>query len=382
MANKQKRLRIHFVSETSYGIKGQGVHTAFVDCEDLLKSQPDVDVVVNNRGWGDVMHSHTYGPLYFWKGRRYGGRRIITVHVIPDSIRGSLPAWKYWMPFVRWYFRRVYSYATVCIAISPTVEDAIRAVNARTRIVRISNPIHMEKFAPTAERRAAGRRMLGLSDREFVVLGVGQLEGRKGVEDFLDVAEACPDLTFIWVGGRPFGLMTEGILKLNKRIANAGAHVRFPGMFDLEQMPLVYNAADMLLFPSYQENCPLVPIEAAAAGLPVIFREIREYDRLYENPYLKAKDTGEFITLTRRMASDASFRREAKTLTQSLLPQFDEQEIRKKLVALYDEVHGVGRRKVHFWSSASSIRNAAGFDSGREWRETKLPEPARPVSGT
>jgi len=37
-------------------------------------------------------------------------------------------------------------------------------------------------------------------------------------------------------------------------------------LFPLEKMPLLYNAADMLLFPSYQENCPLVPIEAAAAG--------------------------------------------------------------------------------------------------------------------
>ncbi len=379
MANRRKRLRVHFVSETSYGIKGQGVHTAFVDCEGLIKSQPDVDVVVNNVGWGDVMHSHTYGPLYFWKGRRYDGRRIITVHVIPDSIKGSLPAWKYLMPFVRWYFRHVYSYATVCIAISPMVEEAIREVKARTRIVRISNPIRMERFAPTPERRAAGRQMLGLSKSEFVVLGVGQLEGRKGVEDFLEIADACPDLTFMWVGGRPFGLMTEGVLKLNKRIAHAGSHVKFPGMFDLEQMPLVYNAADMLLFPSYQENCPLVPIEAAAAGLPVVFRDIEEYTRLYETPYLKAKDTGEFIALTRRLASDASFRSEARFLTQGLLPQFDAQEIRKKLLALYDELSGSGGQKIHFWGPASSAGTHDGFGSSREWRDTSIPEPARPL---
>jgi 1,2-diacylglycerol-3-alpha-glucose alpha-1,2-galactosyltransferase len=340
MADRQKRLRIHVVSETAFMMKGQGVHTAFVDCVDLLKSQPDIDVVVNNEGWGDVMHSHTYGPYYFWKGRRYPGRRIYTAHVIPDSIKGSLPAWKYLMPFVRWYLRHAYSYATVCIAISPTVEDAIRALKAKTRIVRIFNPINKEMFAPTPERREAGRKLLGLPDKEVVAMGVGQLEGRKGVEDFLDIAQACPDIMFVWVGGRPFGVMTEGIIKVNRRIARAGTNVRFPGLFDLEQMPLLYNAADMLLFPSHQENCPLVPLEAAAAGLPVIFRDIKEYVKLYEHPYLKAKDTAEFITLTRRTVSDAVFRENAKAMSRDLLHQFDREEIREKLLALYREVSG------------------------------------------
>jgi len=334
----KKRLRVHVVSETAYMIKGQGVHTAFVDCVDLLKSQPDIDVIVNDEGWGDVMHAHTYGPYYFWKGRRYAGKRIFTAHVIPDSARGSLPAWKYLMPFVRWYLRRAYSYATVCIAISPTVEDAILRLKPKTRIVRIFNPIHSEKFTTTPERRAAGRKLLGLSDSKFVVMGAGQLEGRKGVEDFLDVADACPEFTFVWAGGRPFGVLTEGIHKLNKRISRAGPNAKFPGLFDLEQMPLLYNAADILLFPSYQENCPLVPIEAAAAGLPVVYRDIKEYTRLYEHPYLKAGNTGEFISLTRRLATDAVFREEAKEISRNLLRQFDKEEIRRQLLTLYKRV--------------------------------------------
>lgn len=331
-------LKVHVVSETQYIMQGQGVHTAFVDCVDLLKSDSDVSVVVNQEGHGDVFHAHTYGPYYFLKGIGYRGRRVYTVHVIPDSIKGSLPAWKLLMPFVRWYFRRVYSYATVCIAISPMVEDAIRGLGAKTAIVRIANPIHREKFAPAPERRAAGRRLLGLRPDEFVVLGVGQLEGRKGVEDFLDVAEAFPQTTFVWAGGRPFGVMTEGIVKLNRRIAAAGAHVKFPGLFKLEQMPLIYNAADLLLFPSYQENSPLVPIEAAAAGLPVIYRDIPEYTVLYEQPYLKAKDTPEFIALTKRMISDPKFRAEGRGISERLLRQFDKAEIRKRLLALYRDV--------------------------------------------
>jgi 1,2-diacylglycerol-3-alpha-glucose alpha-1,2-galactosyltransferase len=325
------------VSESGY-FKGQGVHTAFIDCVDLLKSRPDVEVVVNNQGWGDIMHAHTYGPYYFWKGRKYKGRRIYTVHVIPDSIKGSLPVWQLWMPAVRWYFRKVYTYADVCIAISPMVEEAIRSLNAETRIARIFNPIHSEKFASAPERRIAGRKKLGLLEKEFVVLGVGQLEGRKGVEDFLDIAEACPEYTFVWVGGRPWGVMTEGIVKLNKRIAAVGSRIKFPGMFELADMPLIYNAADMLLFPSYQENCPLVPVEAAAAGLPVVYRDIQEYIHLYQHPYLKAKNTSEFINLTKKIATNRGFREKAIAISRKLLSQFEKEEIRRQLLSLYRDV--------------------------------------------
>src|SRR5882724_11461331 len=115
-------MKINVCSETEIlHMRGEGVHTSFIDCVELLKEQKDIEVCVNNEGVGDVMHSHTYGPYFFWRGLKYKGKRVYTVHVIPDSIKGSLPAWKILMPFVKWYFKKVFSYADVCIAISPMV---------------------------------------------------------------------------------------------------------------------------------------------------------------------------------------------------------------------------------------------------------------------
>ena len=324
-------------------MKGQGVHTAFIDCVDIVKAGGDVDCVVNQEGWGDVLHAHSYGPYFFWKGlrRRYRGRKILTVHVIPDSIKGSLPAWRLLMPFVRWYFRHVYTFADVCIAISPMVEEAIRSLNVTTPIVRINNPVRAGKFRPGAEKRAAGRRLLNVPESAFVVLGVGQIEARKGIEDFLEIAGRFPRFTFIWTGGRPFGPLTEGVARFNRLIASAktaNPRLQLPGCFPLDQMPLIYNAADILLFPSYQENSPLVPIEAAAADLPVLFRDLPEYDRLYHYPYLKAKSVEQFAGMIEKIAADQNFRSEAITMSRNLIKQFDRDEIRKQLVGLYKEV--------------------------------------------
>jgi 1,2-diacylglycerol-3-alpha-glucose alpha-1,2-galactosyltransferase len=331
-------MTIHVVSESTYTVKGNGVHTAFMDLVQLLKEKDDIKVVVNNEGYGDVFHCHTYGPVYFWKGRRYKGKRIFTVHVIPDSIKGSLPKWKLFMPFVKWYFKKVYSYADVCIAISPMVEQAIKDLGVKTRIVKIYNPVILDKWERTAEMRKAGREMLGISDNEFIVLGVGQLEGRKGVEDFLDIAESVPEARFVWAGGRPFGFMTEGIVRINARVAKTEGQVKFTGMVELDKMPSIYAAADLLLFPSYQENCPLSPIEAAASGMPVVFRDLKEYTLLYDNTYMKANTTKEFIDLTRRLIQDKSFYEAGIKISKQLITQFDKNRIREQLINLYQEL--------------------------------------------
>ncbi len=328
-------MKIHVISETSFLVRGTGIHTAFLDHVRLLKEESDVNVVINGQGKGDVFHSHTYFIYYFWKGRSYRGRRVFTAHVIPDSVKGSFPCWKFLYPFVKWGLKKVYEYADVCIAISPMVEQAIRETGAVTRIVRIGNPVYPEIWKRTEEKRKEGRKKLGISENEFVVLGVGQIQKRKGVEDFLDVAQAVPEALFVWAGGRPFGPLTEGVIRINEKFRKAGPNVIKTGQLSLDDMPCIYSAADLMLFPSWQENCPLAPLEAAASGIPVIFRDIPEYRELYENTYLKAGSTQEFIEMTSLMISNDEYYSRGKEISARLITQFDKNEIRMRLISLY-----------------------------------------------
>ena len=342
-------MKVHVISETLFVMKATGVHTAFRDHIELLKEKNDVEVVVNDEGSGDIFHGHTYGLYYLWKGRKYKGRRVFTAHVIPDSIKGSLPFWWAFMPFIKLGLKIVYSYADVCIAISPMVEKAIIQTGAKTKIVRIYNPINIDIWKRTPENRIKGRKMLGLSENEFVVLGVGQLTGRKGVEDFLDISQAFPEIKFVWAGGRPFGKLTEGIKRIDERFSAAGKNVLSTGEIDLEDMPLIYAASDLMLFPSYQENCPLAPMEAAACGMPVIYRDIEEYRTLYENPYLKARSTAEFISLTRKLINDKQFYNEGLKISEQLLTQFDKDIIREKLINVYKSL-------LNTWQTSVALR--------------------------
>ncbi|HMV11197.1 MAG TPA: glycosyltransferase [Cyclobacteriaceae bacterium] len=332
-------LKVNVCSETALlKMRGEGVNTAFVECAELLKEQPDVDVIINSEGHGDIMHSHTYGPYFFLKGLFYPKRKILTVHVIPDSIKGSLPFAKQVMPFVRWYFKQVYSFADVLIAISPMVEEAIRELGVTTRIVRMANPLQINKWKRTEALRKKGREILGLKDGEFCVMDVGQLQARKGPEDFIDIAGKLPHIQFRWIGGRPFGAITEGVKRLNTKIDNAPPNVKFAGLFSLEEMPALYAAADAFVFLSYQENSPLAPVEAAASGMPVMYRDLREYRLLYRNAYYKGHTHEDFAQWIKRLASDKEFYEHSAQVSAQLITQFEKETIRKQLIGLYKEV--------------------------------------------
>ena len=331
-------MKIHVISETDMVMKATGVHTAFIDHVQLLKQSENIEVFVNNEGYGDVFHSHTYGLYYFLKGLRYRGRKVFTAHVIPDSVKGSLPMWELFMPLVKAYLRLIYSYADVCIAISPHVEKAILDTKANTRIVRIDNPVRTEIWKRTDYMRRKGKEMLGVDSNEFVVLGVGQVLGRKGVDDFIEISKCVPEARFIWAGGRPFGKLTEGIKRLDEKFAMANRNLFRAGPFDVSLMPYIYSAGDLLLFPSLQENCPLTPIEAAASGMPVIFRDLDEYKSLYENTYIKAGTLSEFVNLTRRMIYDRNYYEEGLEISKRLLVQFDKERIKEKLILLYNDL--------------------------------------------
>jgi 1,2-diacylglycerol-3-alpha-glucose alpha-1,2-galactosyltransferase len=331
-------MKIHVVSETAFYAKGMGVHTAFIDSVNLLRKNDELDVVVNSDGYGDVFHAHTYGFYYFWKGWRYKGRRVHTVHTTPETLEGSIPFYKLVKPFAKMFFKMVYNFADVCIVISPTVKKSLEDLKVKSKLVYINNPIITSAWTNSESKKQSIREDLGFDTSDFVVLGVGQLQKRKGVEDFIDLAIEMPHLKFIWVGGRPFGNATEGVNRINARISEAPENIQFTGLVPLEKMNNYYAAADAFAFPSYQENCPLAPIEAAAMGLPVVFRNLKEYETLYEFSYLKAPDNETFKAHLSRLFSDKEYYDKAVEMSKNLITQFDENTIYQKTMDVYNHL--------------------------------------------
>ncbi len=114
---------------------------------------------------------------------------------------------------------------------------------------------------------AAFRREQKLPPR--FVLHVGTLQPRKNIPLLLEAFSRVPlsDVHLVLVGGK--GWLYDEIFA---RVAALGLQerVRFTGYVPDEALPLWYNAADLLAFPSLYEGFGLPVVEAMACGTPVV----------------------------------------------------------------------------------------------------------------
>jgi 1,2-diacylglycerol-3-alpha-glucose alpha-1,2-galactosyltransferase len=331
-------IRVNIVSESD-GFEAQGVHTAFLDMVDALSKRPEVELLVNVPDKGDILHAHTFGTAYVRKRSQYPGRRIMTAHVIPDSLKGSLIGWQLWLPVAERMMRIAYNSVDIVLAVAPHVKEDLKRIGVETRIEVLTNPVNEARFYVDPAFRVEGRKRLGLADDAKVALCVGQIQPRKGVAEFIETARLCPDVTFVWLGGRPFGGLTADVKGLDGKIAAATPNVHFPGTVKLEEMPLYYSAADILFFPSWQENCALAINEAMACGVPLLLKDNPEYPALYgADSYLKATDPQGFAWQIQAFFNDSALRNQLREASLQVAKSFSVTTYADFLVKLYQEL--------------------------------------------
>ena len=171
--------------------------------------------------------------------------------------------------------------------------------------------IDMSKFSDAEPEL---RRELGIPDDTMLILSVGELSKRKNYISVLRALAAmqseftgagkclsseCADVREPVPSGKPFGGDEEGGLKLSSggehfrdicyAIAGTGVYAEeFAGFISKhglsnkvkllgyrEDTAGLYKAADVFLFPSYQEGLSAALMEAMASGLPVAVSRIR-----------------------------------------------------------------------------------------------------------
>ncbi len=117
------------------------------------------------------------------------------------------------------------------------------------------------------------RRRLGISPDALVVGGVGTMDWRKGPDLFVQLAAMVTrrlpdaDVHFVWAGGDADG-PTRGGLLLDARRLGLGDRISFVG--PLEHPEELFAAMDVFALTSREDPFPLVMLEAAAAGVPLV----------------------------------------------------------------------------------------------------------------
>ena len=83
---------------------------------------------------------------------------------------------------------------------------------------------------------------------------------------------------FVWAGGFSFGRISDGYEEIRKMMKHLPPNVRFLGIVDREKMNEIYNMADVMFLPSYEELFPMTILESMNCAVPVLVRNLPIYD--------------------------------------------------------------------------------------------------------
>jgi glycosyltransferase involved in cell wall biosynthesis len=174
--------------------------------------------------------------------------------------------------------RCIVRHADRVIAECPQDEaDLVRLYDADpATVTTIPCGVDLQEFAPCS--RADARRELGLPDDEFVILQLGRMVPRKGVDNVVQALARLPremKARLVVVGGEsasPDPALTPEIGRLHALAAELGVadRITFTGQRRREELRACYCAADVFVTTPWYEPFGITPLEAMASGTPVI----------------------------------------------------------------------------------------------------------------
>ena len=340
--NKQP-IRVNIVSESDISVQGHGVHTAYVEMAMALEKRSDIEVIRGDFGHAtqcEIVHLHTIGPRTWRKLMQKGPKKVVSAHIVPASLVGSIRSATYWLPLARRYMRWFYRRADKVLAVSGTVANVLvdELKLPAHKVETIYNTIDMSRYAHSAQERIAARQALDINAKAFVVLGNGQVQPRKRLDTFVAMATCLPEVTFIWVGGIPFGKLGANYGDMQHLMANLPENMTITGVIDHAQVSRYLAAADVFCLPAEQENHPMCVLEAAGSGLPIIVRDIPEYDDTFGNDVIRCKTDEEFVRAVRVLRDDpAAITRQCER-TARVAARFDSTAMTDRLVGLYQSL--------------------------------------------
>lgn len=323
------------ISESEFTVQGHGVHTAYKELSAALRLRDDVDLVINSNQLTDIVHIQTVGLYAVKKLWRRSSKKVVSAHLVPDSFIGSIAGAKYWRPLGRWWLKSIYKKADLVLACSGMVKDELEKDMKLTNVGLLYNTIDMSNYQVSSEEKMAARERLGLSKDDFVVIGNGQIQPRKRLDTFLAIAKAMPDVKFFWVGGTPFKQLGADYHGMQKLVNNLPKNVTATGLLALEDVKQYYAVADVFVLPAEQENHPMSVLEAAGANLPIVLRDIPQYNDTFRGDAVMATADDEFIGAVRRLREDQKYYEEAQKGSSEIAKRFDSRSGAERAVAFY-----------------------------------------------
>jgi D-inositol-3-phosphate glycosyltransferase len=254
--------------------------------EELLPFMPEfarqMAQIAKKRGPYDLIHAHFFMSALVAADlkKQFGIPFVVTYHAL-GRVRKLHQKEADAFPEERFAIEdRVARDADRIIAECPQDrEDLLTLYNADPAKLRFA-PCGFDpsEFAPMSQARA--RRELGLAADDFIVLQLGRMVPRKGVDNVIRSIghlrrEHAVDAKLLVVGGEsrnPDPAITPELGRLAGVAREAGVEeaVQFVGSRGRQELRTYYAAADVFVTTPWYEPFGITPLEAMACGRPVV----------------------------------------------------------------------------------------------------------------
>ncbi len=302
-----KKISINMLSSADK-VDGQGVGSAYLEQVALIKEgASDIfDIYINDKKNTDILHHHTVDLKNYMRLKQGNSINVAYVHFLPTTLDGSIKLPRFAFGAFKKYVTKFYNEADYLVVVNPTfINELVSFGITREKIKYIPNYVSKKQFYKLDSNRClALRQQYGFTKDDFIVMGAGQVQTRKGVADFVEVAKSLPNIKFIWCGGFSFGRITDGYQELKEIYENPPENVKFLGIIPRENMNQMFNMADVLFMPSYNELFPMAILEAVNSEKPLLLRSLPLYEDILFKKYLCANANEDFKTLLQQLATD------------------------------------------------------------------------------
>ena len=246
----------------------------------------------------DIIHINTIFPESYHmakKAKRLGKKVIYHAHSTEEDFQNSFLLSNQVAPVFKSWLCKCYGSADLIVTPTPYSKRLLENYHLNKPIVAISNGIDLNYYKQDEKASKRFREQYGFREDDKVIMSVGLYIERKGIIDFVELAKRFPQYKFIWFG---YTNLNTVPVNVKEAVETKLDNLFFPGYIPRSEVRDAYLGADLFLFMTHEETEGIVLLEALAAKIPTLVRDIPIYEDWFEDgkDVYKAKTMDEFET--------------------------------------------------------------------------------------
>lgn len=349
----------------------------------VLSSEPEVHIPVGVSYKGlfklirmdfDIIHAHGNGPfslLGYEVARAEGIPYVLTFHTMFSEYTHYIFNGKIVKPVVvERVMRFIANRCDGVIAPSEKMKKKLIEFGFKKNIEVIPNFVELSQFEET--KKGFLHKKLNLPQNAQLLLSVGRVGKEKNfgflINMFAELAKKEKESHLVIVGQGP----EKTLLQQQAKKIGIGERVHFTGRIPSQHMPKVYADTTIFVFASTTEVHPMVVLEAAAAGVPMVVGDDLAFAKVAvnnKNAFVTSLNAEKFAAKVADLLKNKKLQQQFHEASQKIIQdQFQGEKLTDKLVGFYERMYT--KHKLH----AKILRrvNHAAIKGVRGIKKTRL----------